>query len=286
MLYLLKNANLLQFIRSDILILIDKVILALLTLLITHILVIILRRSIFEKMEKKQKAEEHRLKKLIPMDHSLMPILRGIMTITVYTIGICMSLETLGIISKAGILTLFGSVGLGAGFAIKDVVSNVVSGVTLLVSRPFKPNDYIACNGTEGTIKEVSVLTTKLETIDGMSVAIPNNIICSNPITNYSSNKIRRIVISIFVSHKESLEKVIAMLHAIVNEDTRFLKKPTHQVVVSEIQNNAVQIQLRAWTATNHYWDTYYDNMKKVKDTADMENINLHLPALMQVSSN
>ena len=290
MLYFLKDVKFPQFIHPHIIILIDKIILALLILLATHILVIILRRSIFEKMEKKQKAKEHQIKNLIPMDRSLIPILRGITTAAVYTIGVCMSLEALGVISKASILALFGSMGLGAGFAVKDVVSNAVSGITLLASRPFRLGDYISCDAIdetikiEGTIKEISILTTKLETIDGVLVAIPNNMICTNPITNYSFNKIRRIVITLSVSHKEPLEKVTAMLHGIAQQDTRFLKNPPHQIIVSDIQNNAVQVQLRAWATRDNYWDTYYDNMKKVKETANAENINLQVPTLMQTT--
>ncbi len=285
MLSLLKKIKFLEFIPADILIIIDKIIIAVLILLATHLLAIILRRSIFNKMEKRQQEKAKLLSNLIPMDRSLIPILRGITTTAVYIIGVSISLETLGIISRTSILALFGSLGLGAGFAVKDMVSNAVSGIILLASRPFKMGDYIECNGTGGTIKEICVLTTKLENIDGILIAIPNTMICANPIINYSSNKIRRMVISIPVSHQESLEKVSMMLHHIVDEEPRFLKNPQPQIVISEIQNNAVQVQLRAWATSENYWDTYYDNLKKVKEKAALENIDLHAPALMQVSS-
>lgn len=272
---LLQSLDFLKFIDPKILVLIDKIILALLILLGTQILVIIMRKFIFSKIEKSKKELPGHMKDIIPLNRSLFPILRGIITTVLYTIGISLSLETLGIVSKTSILALFGSMGLGVGFAVKDIVSNAVSGIILLVSHLFELEDYIECKGTAGTIKEISVLTTKLETKEGIFVSIPNTMIYTNPISNYTANKRRCLVFTVPVEEKQSLEKAMGILNQLLREESRFVKNPPPQIFVSDIQNHVAQLQLRAWTLREDYENTYHDNLKKLQNMISKENIDL-----------
>lgn len=276
----------LDFIPRELLHKIEKLMLAILVLIFADVFAKILRHIFFAKRHvSEQKSNK---KKLLGLDPALIPILRGTLTATVYSVGVIASLEIVGLVSKTSMLALLGSAGLGAGFALKDLVSNTIAGITLLLSKPFKIGDYIESNSTGGTVKEVSVLTTKMETSDGLLLAMPNNLISTNPILNHSYNSKRRISIPLSLSYKEPLDKIMAVLEEIISNEPRFLKDPEAIIVVSDMKESCIQLQLRAWTLTDEYWDTYYDVMKKIKEATLQAGLELpvaqrHLPAISYV---
>lgn len=288
---MLKHFKFLHFIPDPILDKLEKLLIAIIILVVTRVLVAVLRYIFFDRVGHPEKPPPPK-KNLLAFDKALLPILRGTMSVGIWTIGIMASLETLGIISKTSFVALIGSLGLGAGFAIKDLVSNTIAGISLLVSRPFELGDYIDINNDGvvigGTVKEVSILNTKLESIDGLFVAMPNSIMYTNPIINYTRNKKRRFVANLSLSYKEPLESVIGVLQNIVNNEPRFLKDPAPSIVVSDMKESNIQLQLRGWTTTADYWDTYYDVMRKIKDMSIAAGVELpaaqrHLPIITHV---
>ncbi|MGL4525176.1 MAG: mechanosensitive ion channel family protein [Spirochaetia bacterium] len=208
-------------------------------------------------------------KKALALDRAWVPIVMGIVSGLAYSIALFTSLDILGIISKTTILTVLGSLGLGVGFALKDLLSNTIAGIIILIARPFSAGDLIDCNSgnqrVSGIVQLVSILTTKLESVDGVCIFIPNQLVWASPIINYSHNPTRRVTCALQISHAAPIEEAIQTLYAVIAQESRFLQDPAPMVIVSAIEDEYVKVELRAWTHTADYTDTLFDVTKNVK---------------------
>ena len=110
-----------------------------------------------------------------------------------------------------------------------------------------------------GSILEIGLFTTKLRTPQGQDIFVPNNSIIGAPITNYSSNKVRRADITVGIDYGDSLEKGIKVLQELMERNTLILKDPAPVVLVSELADSSVNLTLRFWTENANYWDAYWD---------------------------
>ncbi|MGF1604612.1 MAG: mechanosensitive ion channel family protein [Thermosynechococcaceae cyanobacterium] len=122
-----------------------------------------------------------RLGKRSHLDHDLINLLRQVASTTVLILGVTVALGTMGI-DVSAIVTGLGLTGFALGFALKDVLSNLLSGVLILAYRPFIRGDWITVSGLEGTVLEIDLRYTTLETTDN-KILIPNSTLFSNPIT-------------------------------------------------------------------------------------------------------
>lgn len=110
------------------------------------------------------------------IDATLVPILSSTASYLVYIIGGVFILDIFGV-NTTSIIALLGAAGLAVGFALKDTLSNIAAGVMLLFLRPFHTGDFIEFGGVTGTVKEVHLFTTILETFDGLYIASPNSVL-------------------------------------------------------------------------------------------------------------
>ena len=147
-------------------------------------------------------------KKLLHIDESIYKICFSAVRLLIWVVAVLIILDIFGF-NTASLLTILGAAGLTIGLAMKDSMSNIASGVMLLILRPYKTGDFVACGSTTGTIKEMGLFSTVMETFEGIFVSVPNNAIFGNPITNYSRNPMRRAVITVGISYGDSLQKAL-----------------------------------------------------------------------------
>lgn len=213
------------------------------------------------------------------LDITIKKILIGASTTLVYIVAVLMVLDIFGV-NIASILTIVGALGLAIGLALKDTLSNIASGLMIVVLRPFKVDDYVECGSVSGTVNSIGLFTTKLTTADGVFVEAPNSILWGNvPTKNYTRNPIRRIDIAVGVSYGDSVLEAIRVLLAVAEKDTRTTaseQKPT--AFVNKLDDSSVNLILRVWVDKAVYWDVLHDLSREVKLGLDEANITIPFP--------
>lgn len=157
-------------------------------------------------------------------------------------------------IDTSSIVTVLAASGLAIGLALQDGLSNFASGVTLLVTRPFKEKDHVKINDIEGKIKKVRLTTTEILTFDNVSILIPNKKVSSSEIINFSNRPTRRIDITVSASYGADPDKVKEILMELIGEELDVLLTPAPVVLLSELGSSSVSYLVRMWTNTENYW--------------------------------
>ena len=170
--------------------------------------------------------------------------------------------------------------------AIKDNLSNLASGVVLLFTKPFKAGDYIEVEGASGSIKEIEIMHTYLDTPGHTLVAIPNTKMMTATIVNYSTYETRRQDLLFSIGYDDDLLGAKAVLQELAEAHPLVLKDPAPCVMVNEQGESAVVLLLRVWCQNTDYWDLRFDLLEKVKLAFDRKGITIpynqldvHLPA-------
>ncbi len=190
------------------------------------------------------------------------------------------------VISKLGVETtslaaLLASAGVAVGMALSGNLSNFAGGLIILVFKPFKVGDYIDGPDDEsGTVKEIQIFHTVLTTLDNRLIYVPNGLLSSNAITNYSRQETRRAEWVFGVEYGEDFDKVKAVLQRIIDNDPRILKDPAPLIALGALSASSVDIKVRAWAKTSDYWDVYFDMNKTVYETFNKEGIGFPFPQL------
>ena len=157
------------------------------------------------------------------------------------------------IISRLGVETtslaaLLASAGVAVGMALSGNLSNFAGGLVILVFKPFKVGDFIdGPNGVSGTVTEIQIFHTIITMIDDRVIYIPNGVLSSNEITNYSRQTMRRAEWTFGVEYGEDYERVKAVLERIIAADDRILKTPEPFIALGALSASSVDIMVRAW---------------------------------------
>jgi small conductance mechanosensitive channel len=242
-----------------------KVIVALLIAVVGRILVKTIRRLI-----KKASAS-----KKLPVDETLGSMLRLVVTYGVIIVCAIMILDVFGI-NTTSLIAILGAAGVAVGLALKDTLSNIASGIILLFLRSYCKGDFIEFSSTMGTVREISLFTTILETPDGIFISAPNSSIWGTPLKNYTRNGKRRMDLVASISYSDSIETAFQVMLDIAANEKRFLVEPKPQVMVQSMADSSVNILLRAWASGDVYWSVYWEQMRNIKER--VEEAGLHIP--------
>ncbi|GAB4341935.1 MAG: mechanosensitive ion channel [Calditrichia bacterium] len=211
------------------------------------------------------------------LDATLVPILCTTATYVIYIIGGVFILDIFGV-NTASIIALLGAAGLAVGFALKDTLSNIAAGIMLLFLRPFRTGDFIEFGSILGTVREINLFTSVLETFDGLYVASPNSVIWGSSIKNFTRNGKRRMDIVIGIAYSDSIDVGLDVLKRIAVEEPRFLRDPAPETMVVSMAESSVNLQLRGWTTIEDYWQTYWDLNKRVKEEIEKAGLTIPFP--------
>lgn len=179
-------------------------------------------------------------------------------------------------VQATSLVTILGTAGIAVGLALQGSLSNLAGGVLILMFKQFSKGDYISDNGkVEGTVDEIHILYTTLNTVDNKRIIVPNGQLANNPIINYSINAERRVDLIFSVSYDTPIEKVIKLLQGVMDEDSRILHD--HKNMIKLVKHNASSLDFvfRAWVEKDNYWDVYFETNEKVKNIFDANNIEI-----------
>ncbi len=220
----------------------------------------------------------------IDIDEVAVKYVNRVVKILIWFIAIIMIMDKLGI-PVGSLLTMLAAIGAAVALAIKDNLANLASGVVLLFTKPFKAGDYIEVDNTSGSIKEIEIMHTYLDTPGHTLVAIPNTKMMTATIINYSMYDTRRQDLLFSIGYEDDLLAAKALLQELAQAHPLVLKDPPPCVMVNEHGSSAVVLLLRVWCQNSDYWDLRYDLIEKVKLVFDQKGITIpynqlevHLP--------
>ena len=181
-------------------------------------------------------------------------------------------------IPVTSLVALLSVAGLAFSLALQGFLANMAGGLQIVASKPFRLGDYIEAGGCAGTVAEIGLFYTKLNTVDNKLIQLPNSTIISGNIINYSAEDKRRVELKVTASYDAPPEQVEAALKRLVGEHPLTLATPEPMIRVSAYQDSAIEYIVRVWCANGDYWTVYYDLMDGLKPAFDRAGIEMTYP--------
>lgn len=219
----------------------------------------------------------HRLERVEKFDKTLVPFLAQIARYTILVMFTVLILAEFGI-QTTSIIAVLGAAGLAIGLALQGTLQNVAAGIMLLIVRPFRVGDYIEAADTGGTVDAIGLFMTRLHTVQNVFIAVPNGSIWSGTITNYSMRPRRRLDLLIGISYDDDIDKAVRVLKGLLDEESRIFQKPEPIVIVKALGESSVDLEIRAWTKRQTYWELRFDMIRAVKYAFDEAGITIPYP--------
>lgn len=211
------------------------------------------------------------------LDPAAIPLLTDLVRYAVYILGLIISLNIFGV-NTTGVIAMISAASLAIGFALKDTLSNIASGIVILFLRPFKAGDYIECGSIKGKILGIGLFNTTLETVDGLYVSAPNSGLWGAPIVNFSRNPLRRLELSVDVSYSASLDTVMEALRDVVAGENNLLKTPEPKFFVANLGESGVSVTVQVWVNSSEFLDLKRFCIEAVKREFDKRGIEIPYP--------
>ena len=213
------------------------------------------------------------------LDTGMQGFFKQIIRVILYVIGISMAAQSLGI-NTSSIVTLLGVVSLAFSLSLQNILTNVFSGIMLLITKPFAIGDFIEVSGVMGTVTSITLMRTRICTPDNKVELIPNSDIASQRISNFSGESKRRVDIEISADYKAETKQVIAAIRSVVDKDERIAKEEAYAPTIRLLRFNANDITyaVKVWCENPIYWDVYYDLMENIRESFKENGIEFSYP--------
>lgn len=187
-------------------------------------------------------------------------------------------------INTTSLVALVSVAGLALSLSVQNVMSNLFSGITLLIAKPFSSGDFVEVAGKTGVIKAVGLFYTQLDTLDNIAISIPNGDVTAGSVTNYSREPLRRVDRTFTASYDSATEDVKAAILDAIAKDGRILSDPAPFVRLLEYKGSTVEYVVRVWCKNADYWDVYFDLNENVRESFaekgvkfSYEHVNVHV---------
>lgn len=199
--------------------------------------------------------------------------LRNVLTAVGYIILLMILLQLVGI-AVTSLAAAFASAGVAIGLALQGSLANFAGGLLILLMKPFVIGDYIIQGECEGTVREIGLVYTRLQTPDNRRVMIPNGKLADSSLINVTANPTRRLDITVGIGYDSDLRLAKEILRRLGEQDPARIREQEVQVFVSELADSAVNLGLRLWVATDDYWTAKWrltEELKMAFDEAGVE---------------
>lgn len=177
--------------------------------------------------------------------------------IVLYVLLITVVLSMLGI-PATSIVTVIGTAGVAIGLALQNSLSNVAGGIMLMINKPFKIGDYIAVSGISGTVRQITILYTRLDSDSNQAIFIPNGQVSGAVVTNNNGNDIRRVDMKISISYDDNFSKAQQVITEVLKRNEKVLSNPAPTIRMLEHGASAIVIAVRPWCKAADYWDVFF----------------------------
>ncbi|MBF0278800.1 MAG: mechanosensitive ion channel family protein [SAR324 cluster bacterium] len=215
------------------------------------------------------------LKEKIAKEH--VEVIVRVVFYAILGISLLISLPFLGI-KLSGFLVTGGVVGIAIGFASQNIVSNLISGIFLIIERPIKIGNSVSIDGTTGVVEDIHIMSTTLRTFEGLFIRIPNQKVFTSNIINYVSNPVRRFEYVIGIRYSDDANRAIELIHELVDAQAFALKKPEPLVFVDQLGDNSVNLMVRIWAPHTEWYALKMEMLWKIKSRLEEEGIEIPFP--------
>ncbi|MGL4780741.1 MAG: mechanosensitive ion channel family protein [Bacteroidales bacterium] len=214
------------------------------------------------------------------VDHSLRSFLLNLINITLTILLFVIIIGVLGV-ETTSMAALLASAGVGIGMAMSGTLQNFAGGVIILLLKPYKVGDFIEAQGQLGTVREILIFNTVLNTIDNKVIYIPNGSLSSGIINNYSQSGIRRVDLKFGFAYGDSYDEARKMILGFLEGDDRILTTPAEPFIgLHTLNNSSIDIVVRIWTRTENYWNLYFELTEKVYKNYPAHGLNIPFPQM------
>ncbi|MBQ3041846.1 MAG: mechanosensitive ion channel, partial [Clostridia bacterium] len=207
-------------------------------------------------------------------DKTIMKTLAYVLRIGLKIVVVVCLVGYLGI-DTSGLTALIASFGVCIGLAVNGAVANLAGGILIILTRPFKIDDYIEAQGHSGTVVDIHITTTKLLTPDNKVIYLPNGPLSNGDIVNYSEMDTRRVDFTFGIGYGDDFEKAKQIIKDICDAHALVMKEPAPFIRVTEHASSSINIVTRVWTKSEDYWTVYFDIMEQVKTEFDKAGIEI-----------
>ena len=218
-----------------------------------------------------------KLLRLRKVDEVLVDFLGNITYALVIIVAVVAAFDQLGI-PATSFMAIIGAAGLAIGLALKDSLSNFASGVMLVLFRPFTKGDFIDAGGVTGTVDEIRLVSTTLTTPDNKLITVPNAMMYTSAITNFSAKDTRRVDMVIGVGYNDDLKVAAAVLNRICSEHPKVLKDPGTNIFINNLGDSSVDFVVRPWAKSEDYWGVLADILETAKVELEAAGCNIPYP--------
>ena len=162
-------------------------------------------------------------------------------------------------VPMASVITVLGTAGAAIALSLQGSLSNLAGGIMLVIFRPFKVGDFVEASGVTGTVKEITLFYTVLNTVDNCRINVPNGALMNANVIDYSAEATRRVDLTFASAKSENPKKIQDLMLDVMGQNEKVLKDPAPFARLSGGTNEAMQFTARAWCKTEDYWDVYFD---------------------------
>jgi small conductance mechanosensitive channel len=211
------------------------------------------------------------------VDQTLVAFMGNLLYYTVLVIIIVTALSNLGL-ETTTVIAVMGGATLAIGFALQDSLSNLASGVILILLRPYQVGDLVEISDATGFVTEIEMFHTRLRTRDNKDIFIPNNDVLDGTITNYSRTELIRLDLVYGIGYEDDILKAKKVLQQILEDEERVMKEPAPVVAVQALGDSSVDLIVRPFVRVEHMVPATFAITEQVKLRFDAEGISIPFP--------
>jgi small conductance mechanosensitive channel len=193
------------------------------------------------------------------------------------TLVIIFMLSIVGI-ETASLAVVLGAAGLAIGLALQGTLANFAAGAMLILFRPIKLGDWVEVAGVSGTVVEIGVFRTSLNSADNVRIIVPNSNVFGQVIKNYNTNDTRRIDLVMGVGYDDDIGRAIEAMSGVIRGDERVLADPEPVIAVSELGDSSVNLVVRPWCRREDYWALRWDLTRAMKEQLEAAGCSIPFP--------
>lgn len=208
------------------------------------------------------------------IDKHLCYIINTVIKVIVFFVFIVIISSTLGI-DTTSLIAVFSLFGLAISLSIQNLMSNVAHAISILINKPYKNGDYIKINDYEGNVEEITLFNTKILTINNEMIYIPNTIMGSNTIINYTQMPNRRIELFIDTSYVDNIDIVKKILRQVIDENPLTNKDKDIFIEVYEYATSSIRYIIRVYCNTKDYIKCKFSIISNIKKKFDENGITI-----------
>lgn len=217
------------------------------------------------------------------LDGALRGFIRSVVKAAMWIITGIIVADSLGI-PTTSLVALVSVAGLALSLSIQNIMSNLFSGVTLLMAKPFTAGDFVDIGGKAGTIKIVGMFYTVMDTGDNSVISIPNGDVTSSSVINYSKEPMRRVDMRFEASYDAPTAEVKASIMDAIAADERISAEPAPFIALSAYKSSSIEYLVRIWCQNSDYWSVHYGMNERVRECfaahgveMSYEHMNVHI---------